>query len=113
MFVSNDTLVLAQISGNGPVTKNDKTIFGDGFSIRKPSTLMLKNVDDHYNGEYKFRAQANFKQDQSSVTVVVVSKYHIKGIPNGFPCRVACFLYTGRCEFFGERKKHEPKLFYP
>ena len=70
------SVVLARIYDDGPVVKNNKTILAEGFDIRKPSTLILKNVDDRYNGKYRFTAEAKFNHVESIVTVVVASKYH-------------------------------------
>ena len=69
---SND--ILAVITNDGLVNKNNLTILTEGFDIRKPSTLILKNLDDRNNGGYKFRVEEDFKQYESVVTVLVTSK---------------------------------------
>ena len=73
-FLDPSKDILATITNDAPVNKNNKTILAEGFDIRKPSTLILKNVDDRYNGGYKFRVEEDFKQYESVVTVLVTSK---------------------------------------
>ena len=68
------SVILARIIGDGPLTRNNNTILAEGFDIRRPSTLILRNVDDRYNKRYKFRAQVNFKQYEAIVNVLVASK---------------------------------------
>ena len=33
----------------------------------------------------------------------------LKGLLNGFPCRIVWSMHAGCCEIFGKRKKHEPQ----
>ena len=68
--------ILARIYNDGQVMKNNKTVITEGFDIQKPSTLILKNVDDRYNGRYRFDVETYFKKYVSVVTVTVASKCH-------------------------------------
>ena len=70
------TETLARIRGDDLERKNT-TSLGEGFEVRKPSTLVLQNVDEDYDGRYQFSiVTKDFKVDlDSDVTVLVLSKY--------------------------------------
>ena len=46
-------VILAYISADGQVRKNNGPILSEGFDIKKPSTLILRNVGSRYDGKYK------------------------------------------------------------
>ena len=56
--------------------RDNDTIIKKGFNIRKPFTLILKNVDDRYDRRYKFEVEVGLKKNESIVTVTVASKCH-------------------------------------
>ena len=62
------------ISADGQVRKNNGTILSEGFDIKKPSTLILRNVDSRYEGKYKLDVLVHFKRVESVVTVLVAGK---------------------------------------
>ena len=68
---------LASIRDDQNVTKFSTTSLGEGFEVRKPSTLILKDVTEDYDGKYEFRISSKdfsvFRD--ADVTVVVLSKY--------------------------------------
>ena len=73
--VSEHYSFLAVIFDDKPVRDSNQSILAEGFYVRKPSTLILKNVDDRFNGRYTFEARDGFKQrSKSVVTVFVASK---------------------------------------
>ena len=62
---------------NDNIKKFNNTILGKGFDVKKPSTLILENVDENYDGKYRFSVsnQDSSVEVDSDVTVVVLSKY--------------------------------------
>ena len=60
--------VLAYIIGNGPVVP--LTSLYD-FEVRKPATLILKNVNETYNGAYKFALVPSSSPGEDEVTVFI------------------------------------------
>ena len=85
-LLTGTTETLARIVGDD-LEKDNTTILGHGFDVRKPSTLILKNVDEDYDGKYQFSITTkDFKVDlDSDVIVLVLSKYfHV----------TACFLLS-------------------
>ena len=67
-------VILAYISADGQVRKNNGTILSEQFDIKKPTTLILRNVDSRYDGKYKFDVLAYFKRVESVVTVLIAGK---------------------------------------
>ena len=51
------------------------------FTIKKPSTLILKSVNIKYNGTYSFSIIANGHSTRSDVTVFVAGKCLLFDIP--------------------------------
>ena len=72
---SGTSETLAAVRDYQNVTKFNTTILGEGFEVRKPSTLILKNVTEDYDGKYEFRISSKdfsvFRD--ADVTVVVLS----------------------------------------
>ena len=46
-----------------------------GVSIVKPATLLLKNVNQTYNGTYRFDLSARGGSGSSQVVVIIASKF--------------------------------------
>ena len=97
--------ILATITNDASVNKNNKSILAEGFDIRKPSTLILKSVDDRYNGGYKFRVEEDFKQYESVVTVLVTSKWHFI-----LTTRKLCSKSVVQSNYFAELNGHTRKI---
>ena len=68
---SFDSTILAYIRGNG------SALIRVGFpviAVEKPATLVLKNVDNRYDGKYKFRVSA-VTDTNSEVVVFIAGKF--------------------------------------
>ena len=60
-----------------PVKKNFSLIPRTRFEIEKPATLVLKNVNQNFNGKYTFKLYTrspNSKRYSSEVVVFIASK---------------------------------------
>ena len=68
---------LATIRDDEKEKKFNKTILGKGFDVKKPSTLILKNVTEDFDGKYRFTVISKDSSVflDSDVTVVFLSKY--------------------------------------
>lgn len=65
---------LARIVSDGPVTKVPNSL--PEFDILKPSTLVLINVDESYNGTYQFQLVPVIGQQETSfVTFSIAGKF--------------------------------------
>ena len=68
-----DDEFLAQIDGDGtPVIKSKRLA---GLKIEKPATLVLKNVNQSYNGSYVFHIVAGSGGSVSKVTVIIAGMF--------------------------------------
>ena len=77
-FTSNDgslTESLASISRNDSTNIETRLFEVD---IERPATLVLKNVNQSYNGVYQFALIASTGSSTSDVTVFIASKFFIK-----------------------------------
>ena len=63
---------LASISGAGAVFIHSSLI---QFAVEKPATLVLKNVDSSYDGEYLFGLTS--AESYSYVTVSITGKFYV------------------------------------
>ena len=63
--------VLANITGNGPVVPLTSLYH---FEVRKPATLILKNVNETYNGAHKFTLVPSAGLGEDEVTVFIAGK---------------------------------------
>ena len=72
-FLTANT-ILALINNDDKLIINNASILDQGFEVRKPSTLYLKNVDRRFDGKYRFTIRKNFDSPLSEVTVIVLSK---------------------------------------
>ena len=70
--------VLAYITGNGPVVP--LTSLYD-FEVQKPATLILKNVNETYNGAHKFALVPSTGLGEHEVTVFVQVNFVICKTP--------------------------------
>ena len=73
---SGATETFSWIAGDRNPGRDNTTSLGEGFEVRKPSTLILKNVDEDYDGNYRFGIiTKHLDRIDSDVTVLVLSKY--------------------------------------
>ena len=72
-FLTANT-ILALINNDDKLIVNNGSILDQGFEVRKPSTLYLKNVDRRFDGKYRFTIRKNFDSRRFEVTVIVLSK---------------------------------------
>ena len=70
-FLPKGSDTFAEIISDGDVENNTQYSPGP-FTIRKPSTLILKNVNMQYNGSYRFSIVAKGQSSKSDVHVFVV-----------------------------------------
>ena len=68
-----DSRVLALISLDGEPVILDRSL---KFEIQKPATLILKNVNESYNGTYQFTFETDKTKDVSEAVVEIASKLH-------------------------------------
>ena len=64
-------ITLASAFGNGPVVPN-RGLYD--FEAKKPATLILKNVNETYNGKYKFQLAPSTGLGEDEVTVLIAGK---------------------------------------
>ena len=72
-FLTANT-ILALINNDDKLIVNNGSILNQGFEVRKPSTLYLKNVDRRFDGKYEFSIRKNLDIALSEVTVIALSK---------------------------------------
>ena len=53
------------------------------FEIKERATLVLKNVNESYNGTYKFTLETDYMTYVSEAVVVIASKLHYLSIGQG------------------------------
>jgi hypothetical protein len=72
-FLPKDNDTFARIIGDGNVVENPQYSPGP-FTIKKPSTLILKKVTIQYNGRYRFFVSTLRTSGESEITVFVAGK---------------------------------------
>ena len=72
-FGHSDSKILAVILVDGKPVIRDKLL---KFEIKNRATLVLKNVNESYNGTYEFTLDADKKKYVSKAVVVIASKLH-------------------------------------
>jgi hypothetical protein len=72
-FGDSGSRILALISVDAKPIIRDQSL---KFEIKKPATLILKNVNESYNGTYHFTLETDDMKYVSEAVVVIASKLH-------------------------------------